>query len=206
MKRQWFYFLREISKNFLKKQINNLMPPPNQSPYLIAIGSKSRIGKDALADILIRLLRKTPFQAYTRISFSEPVYRIASLIQIQTGKKVEKNVPLLQFVGDGLKEVFNDPALWVPEAEEKVKGAKLQGNSVIITDLRYKEEWDMVKKHKIITLRLNGERRGEYKGDPNHKSEVDLDDEKWDFIIENDGSLEDLEEKAKGFLNWVHRM
>lgn len=109
-------------------------------------------------------------------------------------------------MGDGLKEVFNDPALWVPEAEEKVKSAKLQGNSVIITDLRYKDEWKMIKKYKIVTLRLNGERRGTYTGDPNHKSEVDLDDEEWDFIIENDGSLEDLEKKAKDFLNWVHRM
>jgi hypothetical protein len=168
----------------------------NSLVFLIAIGSKSQVGKDTLADLLLK------YSTFCRISFAEPVYRVATMIQGEIGKEQKKDGNLLQWVGDGLKLVYNDPSIWVPEAEGKVVNALKSGQSVVITDLRYKAEWKMIKKYGFVTVRVNKKDR-KITRDPNHKSEVELDESDWDYVINNDEGIEELEEKAKRLYDFI---
>ena len=67
-------------------------------------------------------------------------------------------------------------------------------NNWIITDCRFPNEYIAVKKQGGITIRIN---REGIKLVNNHPSEVALDNYEFDYTIENNGSLEDLENHIK---------
>jgi hypothetical protein len=67
----------------------------------------------------------------------------------------------------------------------------------IITDMRFENEFDAVKARGGITIRVNTNRAG-FVSD--HPSETALDNHKFDFVIDNDGSISDLIDKVKEIL------
>lgn len=65
----------------------------------------------------------------------------------------------------------------------------------IITDLRFKNEFEYIKKYEGITIRIN---RPSILINDDHPSETNLDDIKdFNYYIKNDGSYEDLVNKVK---------
>lgn len=67
----------------------------------------------------------------------------------------------------------------------------------IITDTRFGNEMDEIRRRNGVAVRIN---RGPRTSD--HASEVTIDTIKdWDYQIDNTGSLEQLHEKAKEFIN-----
>lgn len=89
---------------------------------------------------------------------------------------------ILQNVGNALREKI-DPGIWV-----KILFNRIQYQPhVFISDVRYKNEADAIKAKGGIIIRIN--RPGEH--DNSHISETDLDDyDKFDYVVENDRSLE----------------
>lgn len=64
----------------------------------------------------------------------------------------------------------------------------------IVSDVRYKNEADELLSRGALLIRINRESSNS----DTHKSEVDLDSyDKFSYIIENNGSLEDLYNKVK---------
>jgi len=85
----------------------------------------------------------------------------------------------------------------------------------IITDMRFPNELEAVKKHGGITIRINRQKEkinvgndtfkhvlNETKnfGIQEHPSETALDNAEFDYVIENDGTIEELIEKVKDIL------
>lgn len=68
-------------------------------------------------------------------------------------------------------------------------------NNYLITDVRFKSEAKGIKDLEGIIVRVNREGAGA----GNHISEIDLDNYPFDYIINNDGSMEDLLFKVKEF-------
>lgn len=66
----------------------------------------------------------------------------------------------------------------------------------IVTDMRFKNELSAIKKNEGVTVRIN--RKDCIKID--HPSETELDSENFDYVIENNGTLEEFEEKINEFL------
>ena len=75
----------------------------------------------------------------------------------------------------------------------------------IISDMRFKNEFEVVKKHKGISIQIN---RNDYElvsiGEQTiklpieeHQSETDLDDAEFDYYIYNDGTIDELVRKVK---------
>lgn len=69
----------------------------------------------------------------------------------------------------------------------------------LITDCRFKNEAAAVKRHQGIIVRINNSRLPVQENP--HPSETDLDDHKFDYVIDNDGTLEEFYEKIKVMLN-----
>jgi hypothetical protein len=70
----------------------------------------------------------------------------------------------------------------------------------IITDMRFPNEMEAVEKRGGITIRVNRD-NGTRAIDLNpHPSETSLDSHKFDYVIDNDGSLSDLVEKVRTIL------
>lgn len=77
-----------------------------------------------------------------------------------------------------------------------------------ITDMRFPNEMDAVKAKGGITIRVNGMyvRQGDgkatrtYSETGDHPSETALDNHKFDYVIDNDGTISDLIDKVKNIL------
>ena len=96
---------------------------------------------------------------------------------------------LLQKFGTAIRnEVCDD--FWV-----KACLNNLEKDDYLITDVRFKSEAKGIKDLEGIIVRVNREGAGA----GNHISEIDLDDYSFDYVINNDGDMEDLLLKVKGF-------
>jgi hypothetical protein len=69
----------------------------------------------------------------------------------------------------------------------------------LITDCRFKNEADAVKQHKGIVVRINNPSLPVQEN--LHSSETDLDDYAFDYVIENDGTMDEFYEKIKAMLH-----
>ena len=135
-------------------------------------------------------------------------------LKIYEGLELIKPTPrfLLQFIGTNLfrnqlhpeiwvNALFADyKAKWVPTgdsvAEEDVSIKKEYPNW-IITDLRFFNEMEAVKKRGGITIRVN---RNLEESKDQHESETELDNAEFDYVIDNNGTIEELIEKVREIL------
>lgn len=100
---------------------------------------------------------------------------------------------LLQDLGSVVRESFGK-TFWAQCLIHEIDG----GTFNIIPDLRYKVELETLENFKMSLLTIRVNRPGVQLMD--HSSETELDDYKgWDYVIENDGTLEDLLYKVKDF-------
>lgn len=86
------------------------------------------------------------------------------------------------------------------ELNSEVAGSVEEYPSWCITDMRFPNEMDAVKERGGITIRVNRD-NGTRAIDTNpHPSETGLDNVEFDYVIENDGTIEDLVEKVRTIL------
>lgn len=105
---------------------------------------------------------------------------------------------LLQQIGTDLFRNQLHPNTWV-----NATFADYQNDNWIITDVRFPNELEAIKKRNGITIRINRglvERTGKMIQEPEHISETALDNAKFDYVIENDCTIDDLIEKVREIL------
>lgn len=169
---------------------------------IIGISGKVGSGKDTVAHFI-----KQHDSSFQTKAFA---YKLKKIVSLLAGCDFEltltqegKNVYIEQFgktVGEMLQEVGTnalrdnfDKNVWINGLFTDLK----PGNNYIITDVRFKNEADILKQKGAFLVRVNrpinptAEKSGR---DLTHSSEVDLDDyDKFDAIIENKGTLDELE-------------
>jgi len=178
---------------------------------LIGIGYGARHGKDTAADALCRTL------GYRKISFADklkelameadpivvPAIRITN-VDVGHGKlahtvqswggweKAKDNVrevrPFLERLGDGCRKVFGED-FWINQALPLgVKG--LQHDKIVVSDVRKLNEAEAIRfiGGKLIRIDRPGFAARDFEWEL-----VDYDG--WDAVINNAGSIQDLEEK-----------
>lgn len=186
------------------------------SNKVILIKGKKRAGKDTTAKILKEFLADLTLTVEI-MSFADPMKQIIATTFGITKEQLEsyKNDEDLLYVEDSfeyfditdfrqilqrfgteaMKPIFGDD-VWVELTKKKIKESK--ADIVIIPDWRFPIEYYGLLgeglKIQSIEVRNN---RAEIANDT-HSSENALDDFKCDFIVENHGTLEDLEEQIKG--------
>lgn len=153
----------------------------------IAFGGNMGSGKDTCVDYL-----SSKYPEYTRLSFAGALYDILNYAQEKCGFKKTKDRKFLQFIGTEWARSI-DENVWINIVLNKdIKGVGL------LSDIRFPNEFKELKNNgwiciKIIRSNIDGNRAGT--GNKIHSSELsinDIKDEDWDFIVENNSSLEDL--------------
>lgn len=166
--------------------------------YNLAISGKARSGKDTSVDYILNM-----YPENIKLSFASELYRVTGNVQRDCNFEVEKDRELLQFLGEWIRG--KNPNYFVECAERKLQKIASNDNSpnILVSDLRYKNEAEMLKRNNFILIRINREDRPRMTPEQeNHKSEVDLDDyNDWDYIINNDTTLDDLYEKLDEILD-----
>ena len=80
-----------------------------------------------------------------------------------------------------------------------VRSVYEQNSNVVITDLRFTNEYEMLHSDAIILVKIKRD------GLPSdgHVTEQELPDEWFDYVIENNDTLEDFQEKVKETFNKI---
>jgi hypothetical protein len=115
-------------------------------------------------------------------------------IQDQPGKTAVTVRRILQWWGTEYRR-DQDPDYWTKAWGRKVEQLDLEHLHVLIDDVRFMNELNVVKEHGGLIVKI--ERPG-FDGANNHASETSLDEYKaWDWVLLNDGTLEEFEMKVE---------
>lgn len=108
------------------------------------------------------------------------------------------NRQILQYIGEAMRNLFGED-IWIKALFQNYFGDTINGHQYwIITDVRYRNEADYIKDKGGILIRIN--RNTRYNDD--HKSETDLDDyDKFDYIVDNNGTIDQLIDKMVDIYN-----
>lgn len=168
-------------------------------PIKIAIAGALRSGKDTVADILQEQVEGR----FTVYRFADGITGIIQQYFPQAwlaGKPRQH----YQVIGQSLRQLDED--VWVRALHKKRQQAPLQENQ-LITDLRQPNEVIYCKKHgfKIIKVVADADvrqKRAEVAGDMwfpyqmQHPTEIAVDSIAPDYLIENNGSMDELVTKV----------
>lgn len=152
------------------------------------MSGKAGSGKNAAADAILEKYYGEPF------AFADPIKWIASSQFGWNGRKDARGRKLLQDIGTAGREYRKD--IWVDSALIYMKSSRLRRDDLaILTDTRYPNEIEKVKQEhpNAITVRITCE-----SVEPiDHPSETALDTyDHWDYVVENNGTLKELQEKV----------
>lgn len=153
----------------------------------IAFSFKMRSGKDTCADYLIEKY------GGRKITFAKPLYDALYKVQDIFNLPQEKDRSFLQMVGDWARQ--KDDHIFVNLALMN----SFTGNK-FCNDLRFLIEYEALKKDGWVCIKIN---RNTGLPPSNHRSETELEvlkDEDWDYIIDNNGTLEELYDKLDEIL------
>lgn len=174
---------------------------------LIALGHEKRVGKDTVADYLVNVF------GFTRVSFALKLKLIVKDIYPNLNEKQlfgdEKDMfdTMIEMsprdamirVGTTLRNHFGEN-VFVKAVEQWLD--KLDGLNVIVTDVRYPNEFEMIRARKGNLIKLVRKTTEEK---IKHVSETGLQNAKWDFVVENNGTKEELYETFTHVLDTIER-
>jgi len=165
---------------------------PYKTVCILIAGNGMGAGKSTFANLLMTTLASSR-SILTHIAL--PIKLIASNVIGWNGNKDEKGRDLLQGIGElGRKYDQNCWARWIKDFYLP-SCSNYPFDFVIIDDFRYPNERDVFQSsilYDTVTVRImrnTAIRNG-------HISEESLDDYQFDYIIDNNGDLYDLERKA----------
>jgi hypothetical protein len=163
----------------------------------LAFGFERRAGKDTSCDYLI--------QKYggVKLSFAEPLYQILNYAQDVCGFEHSKDRKFLQYIGTEWARTINDD-VWVDLLIKKVNGLSNHSN-IFVSDLRFKNEFKVLKSLGFICVRIKGKVSDNLDGWNNHQSDLELQNfDGWDFTISNDSTLDDLYGQLDALFSVIH--
>ena len=152
----------------------------------IAIGYKMRSGKDTSVDYLIKKY------GGVKMTFAKYLYKALYSVQDIFKLNKEKDREFLQIVGDWARK--KDLNIFVDLAISEIDNDTC---NYFCNDLRFLNEFQELKKRGWICIKLNRNTTIEYERNC-HISEHELDlvsDYEWDYVIDNNSTLEELYEK-----------
>lgn len=148
---------------------------------LVGLSGKQRVGKDTIA-------------AYLQLKYS--FVRLANADYLKEvskgvgwdGRKDSRGRRLLQRLGVIVRDY--DKNFWVRKVVDQVQGLKKQdeGVHIVVTDIRFVNEADAIRELGGRVVRVVRDTGIE----DSHVSEVELDTYKFDDVISNDGSYDQL--------------
>ena len=160
---------------------------------IVGISGKAQAGKDTVGATLVNK------HGFIRVASADALKRIAMRTFNWDGAKDAKGRKFLQDLATAVRGY--DPDFWINITLKEIQrqnDSERESKDFVITDLRYINEADYLKKAGAILIRLERE------GIPlfDHESETQLDNyEGFDYLISNNGTIDDLERRVSIILD-----
>jgi hypothetical protein len=161
----------------------------------IAFGDKSRVGKDTAVDYYIKKF------GGKRFSISNYLYDIMMYVQKKCNLPLIKDRKFLQIVGTEWGRNCIDNNLWINlllnDINKSIEDNNLMEKNIYISDVRFRNEFDILKSNNWILIKIKKNVDPlVVDGFKNHSSEDNnIKDDEWDFVIENNKSMDEFEEE-----------
>lgn len=170
---------------------------------VIMISGKAGHGKDTIAQLIKEELEKREYRVLV-IKFGDPVKWFAREYYHWNGEKDFEGRALLQNIGTTIMRSY-DKYYWGNIISEFI-AANNDFDVALIPDWRFFSEEEAIEKYNknYFTIRVN---RPNYinpnmsKEQLNHVSETELDNAAFNWIIENNGTIENLKESVNYILD-----
>lgn len=164
----------------------------------IAICGKMRSGKDTIADILV------DDYGFKNFKFSSGITSIIDEYFSDDVTKKRKMREHYQRIGQSMRKL--DQNVWVNHTKGEINrylNLNGEGSDIVVSDLRQKNEYDFLKRNGFIIIKIESDRQNRIRRamDVNdafhtsaldHETELSVEDITEDYLIENNGTLEDL--------------
>ncbi len=173
----------------------------NSDKKILVFSGKQFSGKDTAAKILLER-----FNTFKRIGIADAIKMRYSAQTGLTLEEIEKNKSIYRqdLINLGDWGRAQNPDYWLNSIIE------YKGNT-IVTDIRVKHELDLFRSHEAFAIRVEASeeirsKRGILSSE-NDNTETALDNIKdWDFIINNNGSYEQLFEQAELLISKLYQL
>jgi cellulose biosynthesis protein BcsQ len=169
---------------------------------IITFSGKAEHGKTSSAIILKKILERRNYKVLL-LNFADQLKFLAKQYFGWDGTKNEKSRTLLQNLGTNIVRK-RDPNFWVESAVRTIKLFKEDYDYFLIGDCRFLNECELLKNSdfnvvniKVVRLNFENSLMPEQRL---HPSETSLDDFKFDYIIESESGLDNLEKEVNKFL------
>ena len=174
---------------------------------IIGIAGKAEAGKTTLANILKEQLETKDYKVLL-INYGDFVKFVAEKYYSWNGEKDENGRTLLQHIGTEQGREKVDINIWVDMVINTVLVAQDDFDFAIVADCRFPNEFKRWEEFNIPITKIRIARPLEQskltEEQKQHKSETALDDYRdWDLFICNDGSYEELKERAKSVVTLI---
>ena len=153
------------------------------------MSGKARSGKDTAAKMVLKKYTGATF------AFADDIKKIAYNHFGWHGEKDELGRKLLQDIGTTGRNYDRD--IWANKTVDRIQEWSLQSSDnqlAVVTDTRYPNEIQRIKHEfsDVVTIRITRDSVKKLK----HPSETALDQwTDWDYLVENNGSLEEFQKK-----------
>ena len=175
----------------------------NHNPIIYVISGKSGSGKSKSAEIIKDIYYKKNKKGII-LSYATPLKEYAKNILNWDGNEKTKPRSFLQEMGDIVKA--KDPNFLIERVIEDIFVYSKFFENIIISDARFRNEIETIKNkfNNVVTVRVDGKANHLTKEQQIHNTETALDDYKdFDYIIENKGTISDLEVEVKKLLGEI---
>jgi hypothetical protein len=201
--------------------------------YKIAISGKANSGKDTAAKLMWEVLKNTmPYnkthlsksvEAVQKVALADPIKEMIMLMFPRTKRNMlygpskfrateipgafKNGVPLtyrklLQDLGTEVGRGYKED-IWIDALNYKMEKAEQKGYLLfIVTDVRFRNEFDSIKQSGYTMVRIKRDAQLQM----NHASEVEqesISDSEFDFVIDNNGTKNELKAKLTDLLKKI---
>lgn len=164
---------------------------------IILIGGKARVGKDTMADYLVENLDNK--DKICRVQVSQYIKYYAQKYFGWDGREETKPRELLQELGTEVIRNKIDPNFHIDRLVQDIKVLSYFYDTFIVSDIRFPVEIEKVKENyeDVVTIKVIRDNEILTDKEQAHATETALDNyNDFDFIVDNNGSLEELKEKT----------
>lgn len=199
----WYHGFSFLGKHvvFLYFERDDKMDLKEKQPKIFIVCGKARHGKDTVAEMIRNFYLDKKYDVLN-LQYSSYIKEYAKKISNWDGSEETKPRELLQQLGTNIIRDKIDEAFFVKKLVDDIKVYSFFFDVLTISDARFKLEVDTPRKNfdDVIVIRVNRPNfdNGLTEEQKMHRTEIDLDDyEKYDYVITNDGDLQELKEKVK---------
>lgn len=175
-----------------------------KQPLIYIICGKAQHGKDSVATFIADYYKKQGRETLD-LDYAYYIKEFTKAIKGWDGKEETKPRDFLQYLGTEIIRKEMDPLMCVKRLCEDIQLYSFFFDVITVSDARFESEVRIprtqFKNVKVIQVVRPNFDNGLTERQQNHATETGLDEFKdYDYVIQNDGSLEDLQRKVEHIL------